>query len=87
VPRYQEHDIFISQDVPNNRLNALVVKYQAKGMVMHVMLDLPKEPNMQVNYTTHVPCAIAVSGSHARSECVSPFLFASCVKPGTCARL
>ena len=48
MPRYQEHDIFISQDVPNNRLNALVVKYQAKGMVVHLMLDLAKEPNMQV---------------------------------------
>jgi len=45
VPQFQEHEIFISQDVPNKRLNALIMKYQARGIVVHVTLDLPKEPN------------------------------------------
>ena len=42
VPKVRDHEIFVSQDVPSSRLNALVVKYQAKGTVVHVMLNLEK---------------------------------------------
>ena len=81
VPRYQEHDIFISQDVPNNRLNALIVKYQARGIVVHVMLDLPKEPNMQVRSSR--------TRTAGRQYQPSSLLgaFGSSVRPGMCTRL
>ena len=42
IPNVRDHEIFVSQDVPSSRLNALVVKYQAKGTVVHVMLNLEK---------------------------------------------
>lgn len=81
MPRYQEHDILVSQDVPNQRLNALVMKYQARGMVVHVMLDLPKEPNMEVRTPPRPP---ALARDPAGIDCI---FLASFAKPGTCARL
>ncbi len=36
-------EIFVSQDVANDKLNALIVHYQAKGDVKHMFHNLPND--------------------------------------------
>lgn len=58
VPKIREHEVFVSQDVPNSRLNSLIVKYQAKGAVVHVMLNLPKEDKALLREARHVRAGV-----------------------------
>ena len=58
VPSVNDYSIFISQDAPSKRLNALIVKYQAKGLVKHLTPDLPTEENELLREARHVRTSV-----------------------------